>query len=83
VTSPAPQSRASLCALLGAEFPVLDAATVQRAVDHGMQVAQDLTGEPEDQVWARAGTFARDHLDAAAHRVARIAGLRRDAPLAI
>jgi hypothetical protein len=74
-----------LCEALSAEFPELDAATVQHAVDHGMRVAQLLSGAPEDLVWARAGTLARDHLDAAAHRVrrARIAALRRSAPLAI
>lgn len=83
MTTAAPSSRAALCATLAEEFPQLDAKTVQRAVDHGMQVAQLLSGAPEDLVWARAGTLARDHLDAAAHRVRRISALRRQAPLAI
>ncbi len=83
VTSPAPTSRDALCAQLRAVFPALDAAVVERAVDHGMRVAQQLSGAPEDLVWARAGTLARDHLDAAAHRTRRIASLRRQSPLAI
>ncbi len=83
MTTTAPVTRRTLCEALGAEFPELDAKTVQRAVDHGMQVAQLLSGAPEDLVWARAGTLARDHLDAAAHRARRIAPLRRQAPLTI
>lgn len=83
MTTAVPSTRAELCADLGAEFPELDDKTVQRAVDHGMRVAQLLSGAPEDLVWARAATLARDHLDAAAHRVRPIAALRRQAPLAI
>lgn len=85
MTSPLPTNRGALCAQLGEEFPELDGATVTRAVDHGMRVAQLLSGAPEQLAWARAGLLARDHLDAAAHRerARRIAALRRSASLAI
>lgn len=83
MTSPALTTRDALCAQLGREFPELDPGVVGNAVDHGMRVAQLLSGAPEDLVWARARVLARDHLDAASHRASRIAALRRDAPLAI
>ena len=83
MTHPAPTTHSDLCAQLGTEFPELDAATVKRAVDHGMRVAQLQSGSSEELVWARASVLARDHLDAASHHASRISALRRIAPLAI
>ena len=78
-----PRSRAALCAELAEEFPALDTATIERAVDHAVRVAEELSGDAEPIVWARAGVFARDHLDLAVHRARRAGGLRRAAPMAV
>lgn len=75
MTTPTPRSRAGLCAQLAVEFPALDAETIGRAVDHAMQVAQELCGPSEDLAWGRAGVLARDHLDVAVHRARRLTGL--------
>lgn len=83
LASSLPRSRASLCAQLAEEFPALDTTTIAEAVDHGVRVAEELCGNAELLIWARAATLARDQLDLAEHRARRVPRLGPAAPMAV
>lgn len=78
-----PRSRAALCAQLAEEFPALDMPTIADAVDHGVRVAEELSGAAGLLIWNRARTLARDHLDLAVHRARRAVARGQAAQMAV